>query len=118
MDFRLITPRLSNFTVTTLLLVGAAQFAAPSYARAAACTTSINACGCTITSGGLSTPYNIANDLVFTPTSGDCIDIAASSVALQSRGHYADSRRPVVHQYAQVGFVGHRRKTVWRRPSS
>jgi parallel beta-helix repeat protein len=78
---------LSIAAVAMLLSVGLTVLAAPSRAHAAACTTTITACGCTITSGGLSTPYNIANNLGFAPTSGDCIDVAASSVELLGNSH-------------------------------
>ncbi len=87
MNIKLTVSRLSTIAVATLLSVGAAQFAAPSNGQAAACPTSITACGCTISSGTLGTPYSIANDLVFAPTTGDCIDISASFVELGGNGH-------------------------------
>jgi hypothetical protein len=87
MNIKLIASRLSTVAVAALLSVGAVQLAAPSNAQAAACPTSITACGCTISSGTLTTPYTIANDLVLAPTSGDCIDISASFVELNGDGH-------------------------------
>jgi parallel beta-helix repeat protein len=65
-----------------------ALWAAPHGAYAAACSTTITACGCTITVGfGATTPYTIANDLTFIPTSGSCIEIAASNVVLSGGSH-------------------------------
>jgi hypothetical protein len=63
-------------------------WAAPKGAYAAACSTTITACGCTITAGlGALTPYTIANDLSFVPISGSCIEIAASNVVLAGGAH-------------------------------
>jgi parallel beta-helix repeat protein len=65
-----------------------ALWVAPERAYAAACSTSITACGCTITVGfGATTPYTIATNLTFVAISGACIEIAASNVVLSGGGH-------------------------------
>src|SRR5262249_41676982 len=83
----LIVSRLSIIAVATLLSVGLTLFATSSRAHGDACPTSITACGCTITSGTLSIPYSLANDLLFAPSTGDCIDISAPLVELIGNGH-------------------------------
>ena len=84
MNIKRIVSRFSTTGMATLLAVGIALLAAPSHARAAACSTSITACGCTITSGTFSVPYVIANNLNFAPSTGACITISASFVILEA----------------------------------
>ncbi len=88
MNFRLLK-RTGAYTVGAIVLPLLAGGATSAYAaqKAAACPTTINACGCQIKKKGT---YNVTADLDasqgLTPD-GDCIEIKASRVALHLNSH-------------------------------